>query len=90
MELLEPRRPGVEYAEIECKSALNPVKGMGFGWSLNPYTGCEHRCSFCYVRAYEMRADRPSDDRYGRTVRVKTNVAADASKRYGTSTTRPA
>src|SRR3989475_4909004 len=49
---------------------------MGFSWSLNPYTGCEHRCSFCYVRAFELRADRPSDDRYGRTVRIKTNVAA--------------
>src|SRR5258706_13077725 len=48
---------------------------MGFNWSLNPYTGCEHRCSFCYVRAYELRADRPYDDRYGRTVRVKMNVA---------------
>jgi len=48
---------------------------MGFNWSLNPYTGCEHRCAFCYVRAYELRADRPYDDRYGRTVRVKMNVA---------------
>src|SRR6185312_8212233 len=30
---------------------------------------------FCYVRAFERRADRPSDDRYGRSIRVKTNVA---------------
>lgn len=73
---LEPRRAGVEFVEVECKSALNPVKNMGFSWSLNPYTGCEHRCSFCYVRAFELRADRPSDDRYGRTVRVKINVAS--------------
>jgi DNA repair photolyase len=48
---------------------------MPFKWSLNPYMGCEHRCTFCYVRAFEKRADRPSDDRYGRTIRVKTNVA---------------
>jgi DNA repair photolyase len=27
------------------------------------------------VRAYELRADRPSDDRYGRSIRVKVNVA---------------
>ena len=65
----------MRYVEQPCKSALNPVKGMGFKWSLNPYMGCEHRCSFCYVRAYEKRADRPSDDAYGRAVRVKTNVA---------------
>ncbi len=75
MEAPEARLADVEYLEVQCKSALNPVKGMGFGWSLNPYTGCEHRCAFCYVRAYELRADRPFDDRYGRTVRVKVNVA---------------
>src|SRR6476619_2324764 len=65
----------VEYLEEPCKSALNRVKGMPFAWSLNPYTGCVHRCTFCYVRAFERRADRPSDDRYGRSIRVKVNVA---------------
>ena len=76
MESPEPRLTEVAYLEVLCKSALNPVKGMFFSWSLNPYTGCEHRCAFCYVRAFELRADRPSDDRYGRSIRVKTNVAA--------------
>jgi DNA repair photolyase len=65
----------VEYREEPCRSALNRVQGMGFGWSLNPYMGCVHRCTFCYVRAFEQRADRPSDDRYGTSIRVKTNVA---------------
>ena len=63
------------YVEQPCKTALNPVKGMGFKWSLNPYMGCEHRCAFCYVRAYEKRADRPSDAQYGRAIRIKVNVA---------------
>jgi DNA repair photolyase len=48
---------------------------MPFEWSLNPYMGCAHRCTFCYVRAFELRADRPADDRYGASIRVKTNVA---------------
>jgi DNA repair photolyase len=64
----------VEYREEPCRSALNKVKGMAFNWSLNPYMGCVHRCAFCYVRAFERRADRPSDDRYGTSIRVKTNV----------------
>jgi DNA repair photolyase len=63
-----------EYRLEPCRSALNPVRGMPFKWSLNPYMGCAHRCTFCYVRAFERRADRPSDDRYGRSIRVKTNV----------------
>jgi DNA repair photolyase len=37
--------------------------------------GCVHRCTFCYVRAFEQRADRPSDERYGTSIRVKTNIA---------------
>jgi DNA repair photolyase len=48
---------------------------MPFAGSLNPYMGCVHRCTFCYVRAFEARADRPWDDRYGSSIRVKTNVA---------------
>ena len=64
-----------EYRLEPCKSALNAVRGMPFRWSLNPYMGCVHRCTFCYVRHFEQRADRPADDRYGRSIRVKTNVA---------------
>jgi len=65
----------VAYREEPCKVALNHVKGMPFDWSLNPYMGCVHRCTFCYVRAFERRADRPSDHRYGTSIRVKVNVA---------------
>jgi DNA repair photolyase len=43
----------IEYREEPCKVALNRVKGMPFDWSLNPYMGCVHRCTFCYVRAFE-------------------------------------
>src|SRR5439155_24913341 len=69
--------PGMRaaYREEPCKVALNRVKGMAFSWSLNPYMGCVHQCTFCYVRAFELRADRPFDDRYGTSIRVKTNIA---------------
>lgn len=64
-----------QYREEPCRSALNRVSGMDFRWSLNPYMGCAHRCTFCYVRAFERRADRPADERYGASIRVKVNVA---------------
>lgn len=63
------------YREEPCKTALNRCRGMPFRWTLNPYMGCVHRCTFCYVRAYEQRADRPSGDGYGASIRVKTNIA---------------
>jgi len=65
----------VSYREEPCRSALNRVGNMPFKWSLNPYMGCAHRCTFCYVRGFERRADRPSGEAYGRSVRVKINVA---------------
>jgi DNA repair photolyase len=72
-----------EYRLEPCRSALNSVRGMPFKWSLNPYMGCVHRCTFCYVRHFEQRADRPSDDRYGRSIRVKTNVAEVLRRELG-------
>ena len=63
-----------EYREEPCRTALNKVSGMSFKWSLNPYTGCVHQCTFCFVRAFEKRADRPFDERYGTSIRVKTNL----------------
>jgi DNA repair photolyase len=65
----------VEYREEPCKVALNHVRGMPFDWSLNPYMGCVHQCTFCSVRGFERRADRPSDHRYGTSIRVKVNIA---------------
>ncbi len=73
----------VEYREEPCRSALNRVQGMGFRWSLNPYMGCVHQCTFCYVRAFEKRADRPSGERYGTSIRVKTNVAEVLRRELG-------
>jgi DNA repair photolyase len=62
------------YRDEPCRTALNRVRNMPFAWSLNPYMGCAHQCTFCYVRAFERIADRPSDSRYGASIRVKTNL----------------
>jgi len=62
------------YRDEPCRSALTRVRNMPFKWSLNPYMGCAHRCTFCFVRAFEKVADRPFDDRYGTSIRVKTNL----------------
>jgi DNA repair photolyase len=62
------------YRDEPCRTALNRVRNMSFSWSLNPYMGCAHQCTFCFVRAFEQIADRPSDSRYGTSIRVKTNL----------------
>jgi DNA repair photolyase len=63
-----------EYRDEPCRTAMTRVRNMRFKWSLNPYMGCVHRCTFCFVRAFEKLADRPSDARYGTSIRVKTNL----------------
>src|SRR6266576_3514691 len=45
----------VVYREIQVKGALNAVRGMPFGWSLNPFLGCAHACYYCFSRAYHVR-----------------------------------
>jgi DNA repair photolyase len=42
-----PEFAGVTFIEVEAKSALNAVTGMPFAWSINPYRGCTHACSYC-------------------------------------------
>jgi len=60
--------------EILARSALNPVQGMPFKWSLNPYKGCAHACGYCYARAYHSFLDLPPSA-FETQLFVKTNLA---------------
>ena len=43
---------GAEVQEIHCKSLLNrvDVPNFPFRWTINPYRGCRHACTYCYAR----------------------------------------
>lgn len=60
--------------EIEARSVLNPVQGMPFKWSLNPYKGCAHACGYCYARAYHSFLNLPPSS-FETQLFVKTNAA---------------
>ncbi|PZC45771.1 MAG: DNA repair photolyase [Chloroflexi bacterium] len=66
----------VEYREIECKSALNRVRGMPFSWSLNPYRGCAHGCHYCFARPTHRFFDLGIGEDFTGIVYVKRNLAA--------------
>ena len=64
----------ISYREIDAKSALNRVQGMPFDWSLNPYVGCAHACSFCFARAYHARfRERDVGAGFDRNIEIRAN-----------------
>ena len=67
------RADQARYQEITCRSALNPVKGMPFDWTLNPYRGCTHGCHYCYARRYHVQFEMNADDEFASVILVKKN-----------------
>ena len=63
------------YQEITCRSALNPVKGMPFAWTLNPYRGCTHGCHYCFARRYQTQFELGPGDEFSSLIFVKVNFA---------------
>lgn len=47
-------RPPTEYLPDESQSIVveNDSPDVGFRYSINPYRGCAHGCSYCYARPY--------------------------------------
>lgn len=64
----------VDYREVCCKSALNRVGGMPFKWSLNPYRGCLHACTYCFARATHRYFDLGVGEDFAGIIFVKTNL----------------
>jgi len=44
-----PQFRGITFIEVEAKSIINHVPGdrLPFNYTINPYRGCSHACSYC-------------------------------------------
>jgi DNA repair photolyase len=71
----QTRADAARYQEVTCRSALNPVKGMPFEWTLNPYRGCTHGCHYCFARRYQTQFELDPDDEFSSLIFVKINFA---------------
>jgi DNA repair photolyase len=68
------RADAAHYQEVTCRSALNPVQGMPFNWTLNPYRGCTHACEYCFARRYQVQFELDPDDSFSTFIMVKVNL----------------
>ncbi|MCW4458891.1 Rv2578c family radical SAM protein [Microbacterium sp. MPKO10] len=75
------RTPGfadMTFHEVLAKSALNQVPAsseMPFHWTINPYRGCSHACTYCFARPTHTYLELNAGEDFDKQVVVKTNVA---------------
>jgi hypothetical protein len=66
------------FHEVAAKSALNHVpsaSAMPFDWTVNPYRGCSHACSYCFARGTHAYLDLDAGRDFDEQIVVKVNVA---------------
>jgi DNA repair photolyase len=71
-----PEAMGVNFHEVRAHSALNHVAGgrYGFSWTINPYRGCSHACTYCFARRTHVYLEMNAGRDFEREIVVKVNV----------------
>jgi DNA repair photolyase len=87
-----PEALDTRFYEIEAKTVLNRVPGaskMPFGWTVNPYRGCSHACTYCLARPTHEYLNFNAGRDFEREIVVKVNaperLRADLAKRARTA-----
>ena len=67
---------GATFYEVRAKSVLNKVPGESpmFGWTINPYRGCGHRCVYCFARRTHTYLDFDAGLDFDTRIVVKVNA----------------
>jgi DNA repair photolyase len=71
-----PEAMGINFHEVRARSALNHVPGgrFGFSWTINPFRGCSHACTYCFARRTHNYLDLGPGRDFEREIVVKVNV----------------
>lgn len=72
------RRRGVEFQELKSRSLMNRLIGlaMPFGWTVNPFRGCEFGCRYCYARPTHEYLGHCDPEEFEDRIYVKRTEAA--------------
>src|SRR4051794_35344478 len=67
----------IRFYEVEARSALNRVperSRVPFPWTINPYRGCSHACSYCFARPTHTYLGFDAERDFEREIVVKVNA----------------
>jgi DNA repair photolyase len=72
-----PEALDIRFYEVRAKSALNRVPNASrvpFAWTVNPYRGCTHACTYCFARPTHEFLEFDAGRDFEREIVVKVNV----------------
>jgi DNA repair photolyase len=72
-----PEFAGLTFHEVLAKSALNKVPGAArvpFEWTINPYRGCSHACTYCFARRTHSYLELDTGADFDTQIVVKVNI----------------
>ncbi|MFL5736501.1 MAG: radical SAM protein [Actinomycetota bacterium] len=71
-----PEFRGIEFIESECKTIINAVPGnaLPFNWTINPYRGCSHACTYCFARPTHTYLEMNAGEDFESKIVVKVNA----------------
>jgi DNA repair photolyase len=69
---------GLEFLHVRAQRIVNEVKGapFGFRFTVNPYRGCTHACSYCFARPTHTYLGLDADRDFERRIVVKVNAVS--------------
>lgn len=72
-----PEALDMRFYEVRAKTVLNRVparSSMPFAWTVNPYRGCSHACTYCFARPTHEYLDFDAGRDFEREIVVKVNA----------------
>jgi DNA repair photolyase len=81
-----PEFRGVTFYEVKAKSVLNRVPAASqvpFKWTVNPYRGCTHACTYCFARNTHRFLEMDSGHDFDSRIVVKVNAGEVLRRELG-------